>query len=283
MKTERRPSATTGPVVIPPLRLIELVGSSSAANYLKGGQSLFRILKRHGGLKRSHRVLDVGCGCGRAALPLTDYLTDGFYDGFDVVPELISWCRQNITTRHANFRFEHADVANAFYQDRASGRAASYRFPYESDTFDLAILNSVFTHMLRDDLVNYAAEIARTLKPGGAAFMTFYLLNDESRRMKEVTRKGYRVWRRYQRGGIRVLDPQRPEGAVAYPEETARALLREKGLQVQQVLLGSWCGRVDAVYGQDIIIARKPLPASKQHTAHSGGVAQRLRGLLGGR
>src|SRR5688572_21791084 len=220
MKSERRPSAP-GSAVVPPLDLIKIVGSASAESYLKVGQRLFGILKRHGGLKPSHRVLDVGCGCGRLALPLTDYLKKGSYDGFDVVPELIAWCRQNIASRYANFRFEHVDVANAFYQDRARGRAARYRFPYESGTFDFAILTSVFTHMLRDDLVNYAAEVVKTLKPGGIAVMTFFLLNDESRRMRDLTRKEFRTWRRYQRGGIRVIDPKRPEAAVSYSEETA--------------------------------------------------------------
>ena len=36
-----------------------------------------------------------------------------------------------------------------------------------------------------------------------------------------------------------------------------RTTLREAGLDVQQILLGSWCGRERAVSGQDIIIARK--------------------------
>jgi SAM-dependent methyltransferase len=283
MKPDRQPSPTTGSAVVPPLDLMNIVGSGSAESYLKVGQGLFEILRAHGGLRRSHRVLDVGCGCGRLALPLTDYLTKGSYDGFDVVPELIAWCRQNISSRHANFHFEHVDVANAFYQDRARGRAAKYRFPYESDTFDLAILASIFTHMLRDDLANYAAEVVRTLKPGGTAVMTFFLLNDESRRMEDRTKKEFRTWWRYQRGGIRVMDLRRPEAAVSYPEETARALLRENGLEVQQILLGSWCGRLRAVWGQDIIVARKPIAAPKRDTARSGGIVRRLKDWLGGR
>ena len=46
------------------------------------------VLERHG-LKPEHRVLDIGCGVGRVALPLTRYLTSGTYDGFDIVKRWI--------------------------------------------------------------------------------------------------------------------------------------------------------------------------------------------------
>ena len=251
---------TPGSFPVPPVELMKIVGSPTAKSYLAVGQNLLGILKRHAGLKPSDRVLDVGCGCGRLAAPLADYLAGGSYDGFDVVPELIAWCRDNISARRPDFRFEHIDVTNTFYRERAGSRAAEYRFPYADDAFDVTVLASVFTHMLRRDLLNYLAEIVRTLKPGGTALMSFFLLNDESRRMKETTRPRFREWRLHGWDGVRVLDRTRPEQGVAYPEETARALLRKGGLEVQQILFGSWCGRQGAVSGQDIIIARKPLP-----------------------
>ena len=64
-------------------------------------------------LKPDHRVLDVGCGVGRIAAPLADYLSPGgSYEGFDIVSGGIEWCQTNITPRFPNFRFQVADIYN---------------------------------------------------------------------------------------------------------------------------------------------------------------------------
>jgi len=34
------------------------------------------------------------------------------YEGFDIVPEAITWCRRRITPRHPRFRFQVADIHN---------------------------------------------------------------------------------------------------------------------------------------------------------------------------
>lgn len=254
---------------IPPVDLMKTVGSPSADSYVAVGRQFFRIFRHYGGLKPSDRVLDVGCGCGRIAGPLTEYLVTGTYDGFDVVPQLVTWCTENITPLHANFRFAHVDVANSFYYERGATRAAQFRFPYEDGAFDFTVLTSVFTHMLLDDFRHYVGEVTRTLKPGGTALMTFFLLNDESRRMKVTPRSAFRFRRSYWHplSGVRVQSRARPEGAVAYPEETVRSVLRMGGLEVQQVLFGSWCGRDRAVSGQDIVIARKTRTSASSVTA----------------
>jgi len=241
--------------LLPPVHLRKIVGTASAGAYIAAGNSFFSIFRRYAGLKPSDRVLEVGCGCGRMARPLTRYLESGSYDGFDVMPELVAWCVENITPRHANFRFARVDVANTFYGGGGAS-AAQFRFPHEDGAFDFTILKSVFTHMLMDDFARYAGETARTLKPGGTAVMTFFLLNEESRRMKEAPRSKLKFPYFHSRG-VLIEDPARPEGAVAYPEQTVRAVLNGCGLEVQQILFGSWCGRERAVSGQDIVIARK--------------------------
>ena len=259
MKPQRKAGRVPDTAALPPPELMKIVGSPSAESYVAVGRNLVAILRRHAGLGPNERVLDVGCGCGRLALPLTEHLTGGAYEGFDVVPELVEWCRANISPRHPHFRFQLANVANTFYQARGAARASQYRFPYDDNAFDVVALTSVFTHMLRDDMMNYLGEVVRTLKPGGIAVMSFFLNNEESRAMKDVTRPEFR-WRRYGLSGIRVLDRKHPEGGVSYPEPTVRDALRRKGLELQQILFGSWCGRLRPVSGQDIVVARKPLP-----------------------
>jgi len=56
--------------------------------YFEIGLHFFRHLLDHCDLKRSSHVLDVGCGIGRMALPLTAYLHgEARYEGFDIMPE----------------------------------------------------------------------------------------------------------------------------------------------------------------------------------------------------
>jgi SAM-dependent methyltransferase len=262
--------------------MMTTVGSKSAESFVKTGENIFSICRRYGALRPADRVLDVGCGCGRIARPLTGFLEGGSYDGFDVIPGLVEWCQNNITPRHPNFRFAHVDVSNVFYRGQGGARAMQFRFPYDDGIFDFTILISVFTHMLHDDFVHYTREIARTLRPGGTVVATFFLLNEDSLRMKETPRSPLKFPYSYGRG-VLVEDASRPEGAVAYPEARARSILSTAGLEVQQILFGSWCGRERAVSGQDVVIARKrrdgplPVPTAGQRLKR---MAQRVKRRL---
>jgi ubiquinone/menaquinone biosynthesis C-methylase UbiE len=145
-------------------------------DFEKIGKEILQTLIEIGGLKPSERVLDVGCGVGRVAIPLTKYLKDnGSYEGFDVVPKEIKWCQKNISPRFPNFNFQLADVYNKAYNPYAKHEASKYKFPYDDDTFDFVFLTSVFTHMLTKDMENYLSEIVRVLKKGGNALsLIFY-------------------------------------------------------------------------------------------------------------
>ena len=125
-----------------------------------------------GDLKASDRVLDIGCGPGRLAVPLTRYLDDaGSYDGLDIIPESIDWCRENISKRDERFRFHLADIRNSAYNESGADSCVELSFfPSTDETFDFVFLASVFTHMLPEGVEHYLSEIARVLKPGGTLF-----------------------------------------------------------------------------------------------------------------
>jgi len=74
------------------------------------------------------RVLDIGCGSGRVAVPLTGYLCAGFYEGFDVDAEMIAWCRREIGARYTAFGFEVIDVTNTHLQPwrKHGGRGGAF-------------------------------------------------------------------------------------------------------------------------------------------------------------
>src|SRR5215469_3416700 len=123
-------------------------------------QEFLRYFAELGGLKPGDRVLDVGCGIGRMAVPLTKFLDErGSYEGFDIVPDGITWCQSQITPRFPRFRFTLADIYNGLYNPGGGYRAGDYVFPYPDASFDFVFLFSVFTHMLPADMENYLRQI----------------------------------------------------------------------------------------------------------------------------
>lgn len=243
------------PELRPPDELI-YIGEGPKA-FERMGREFFRYFVELGELKPHEQVLDVGCGVGRMAIPLTGYLNEqGGYEGFDVVPKGVRWCEENITPRYPNFRFRLADIFNKRYNPRGRFQAEDYTFPYEDDSFDFVFLTSVFTHILPNGVKNYTSEISRVLKPDGRCLITFFLLNDESLKLIE---KGSSDWDfKHVRGRCRVVDPDQPERAVAYEENFVRRLYRRNALRMNKpIAYGSWCGRQKFLGYQDIVVATK--------------------------
>jgi ubiquinone/menaquinone biosynthesis C-methylase UbiE len=93
--------------LVPPEWLASQAGPGSFADI---GREWVRCLVEQCELESGSHVLDVGCGAGRVAVPLTAYLSRaGRYEGLDVSPWAIDWCKQEISTRYPTFSFQHAD------------------------------------------------------------------------------------------------------------------------------------------------------------------------------
>jgi SAM-dependent methyltransferase len=239
---------------IPPRRLVENIGGGDFNGI---GAEFFRHFLELGELKPDACVLDVGCGCGRMAAPLTKYLSDrGGYWGFDIVEESITWCRKNIGVDRRNFHFLLADVYNKFYHPKGRFKAAEYRFPYQDDFFDLVSLTSVFTHMLSADMQHYLAEISRVLKPGGRCLISFFVLNEESKGL--LSQGMSKVKLPYAAQDCLIGDQKFPEGAVGFEESFLRRHFTAQNLEIiEPIRYGRWCGRKSLVSFQDIIVAVK--------------------------
>ena len=251
--------------LVPPADLLFDATSNAEAfkSHGKGFSDHFLIGK--GGLKRSDRVLDVGSGNGQKARALTEYLnSDGSYEGLEIVIEGVDWCNEHYKA-YPNFRFSHADIYSSFYNPTGATRAAKYQFPHPSEDFDFVFLSSILTHMLPKEMRHYFDEIARVLRPGGTALITFFLLNQGSRdylALKSDQPGGFdkegelNLPHELDDGLCRLWDPALPEKAVAHDEERVRAFYRETGFEIVDVTYGSWCRR-DHPALQDVIVARK--------------------------
>ncbi|MGH7995098.1 MAG: methyltransferase domain-containing protein [Opitutaceae bacterium] len=240
----------------PSRRLIDMVGGG---DFDAVGQKLFRHLTQFGGLGPGDRILDIGCGCGRVAVPMMGYLEGGSYFGFDVSKSAIDWCRKHITAKDARFEFAAVDIRNKYYNPKGRIEPGAVRFPYPDGSFDLAFATSVFTHLLPAAVELYLRETARVLAPGGRLFATFFLLNDETRAALRERRQGLSF--RHDRPDHACEDADRPELAVAYPEPQIRERLERHGFRLgAPIRFGAWrkseADLIDLAY-QDIILAVK--------------------------
>ena len=118
------------------------------------GQVLRATLIHHG-LRKHDYVIDVGCGSGRLAKPLSEYL-EGKYLGIDVVPDLLSYARKLV--QRPDWRFEIAK---------------GLTIPEVDQQADMVCFFSVFTHLLHEESYVYLREAKRVLKPGGKVVLSF--------------------------------------------------------------------------------------------------------------
>jgi len=189
---------------LPPLRLRKDVG---LGDFRSIGAASRRLLIRHG-LQPDDRVLDVGCGVGRVAIPLTGTLSPrGSYEGFDVNRSWIRWCQRNITRAHPRFRFKAVSVANTHY-GRGGVDPSRFRFPYEDESFDFVFAMSLFTHMNAAGVHQYLREAHRVLRPGGTLVASFFFAGDDV----ADAALDFRV----DRGDHRLLSESDPDWAVAF-------------------------------------------------------------------
>ena len=204
------------------------------------------------GLRPEHRVLDVGSGIGNLALALIDYLRGG-YDGIEIHPEAVAWCRRNITPHHPTFRFHRADLESRAYNPDGASSASSYRFPFPDHQFDFIFLGSVFTHMLPEDVEQYLREISRLLAPGGTCVASYFLVNDESRAGIDAHHSFMSFDVKHPSGVCLLHDAAVPESAVAFEETFVRAAHERAGLRIADIRLGRWWSGV--AHDQDVATA----------------------------
>jgi ubiquinone/menaquinone biosynthesis C-methylase UbiE len=258
-------AAITEYKLMPPVELIlgnkigHVVNSDVMDLFDKIGHGFIDEMKREGIINRDSRVLDVGCGLGRLARPLVEYLSlEGCYCGIDVCKSSIDWCRENYAA-YSNFKFLHANVFSTTYNPGSKTRAADYRFPFDDSTFDSIFSTSLFTHLVPKDAGRYIEEIGRVLSPGGKTYNTFLLLDEISDPLASTfgpARAHLYLSIPIEDGRIAVETD--PEALTGINLNFIKAAHERSGLQILEIRNGPWSGRTDSVKAsyQDVIIAK---------------------------
>lgn len=226
-------------------------------NYKEAGESTFAHFRNHTDITPKSRILDIGSGIGRMAVPFTNFIDeDGVYEGFDIVKQGVDWCTANITSNFPNFRFTLIPLKNDLYNLDTDEKASNLVFPYPDNYFDLVFLTSVFTHMLPDDMEHYISEIKRVLKPGKTCFATFFILDSESESSMVVN--GSKTFR-HNLGNHSLMDKNVKEANVAYQKDYIFELLKSHGFDISDFFRGYWSGLTPGSLNehQDVIIFKK--------------------------
>jgi ubiquinone/menaquinone biosynthesis C-methylase UbiE len=242
--------------MIPPLELMH-DGPVGFEEFKTNGEEFFRYYTKLCDLKPYERMLDVGSGIGRKTFLLTDYLNhEGSYEGLDIVKTGIDWCTERITRKYPHFTFQRIDVFNQHYNPNGRYKASEYRFPFADESFDFAVLGSVFTHMLAEDVEHYLCEVARVLKTGGRCLISFFLLNESSLTLMRANNSTINL--NINLGSCWVTDASDPEAVTGYEEDFVRGVYDRYNLEIKKPIhYGAWCGREKFLSYQDLIFAFK--------------------------
>lgn len=109
-------------------------------------------------------MLDFGCGFGRTAVAILDYLEPGNYIGVDLSAERIRMCHEYVD------REGLADRRPTFISSKDN--AMSY---LDDDSIDIVFATSVFSHMPMPEWREVLGAVRRVLKPQGAFIVNYHL------------------------------------------------------------------------------------------------------------
>jgi len=249
------PHSEVNGIPLPPQKFMDAVAGMATTEimHIAVGRKVCETAIERCRIKPTDSILDIGSGCGRVASHFAGKIT-GEYHGLDIVLPMVEWCRENISRRHSNFQFHHADVSNTLYR-RQGADAGSYIFPFPSDKFTVVLAASVFTHLVPASARQYAREIFRILRPNGRALLTFMLVNDDWRRKVKAGER-FIVDFVHSGEGYLTADPDNPESVIAFDQNDATRMLTDAGLVIEDISLGTWSGNPGWI-GQDSILVSK--------------------------
>lgn len=222
--------------------------------FLVLSEKLADLLKTYAFIDNKSNILEIGCGCGRTAFALVNYLETGSYTGMDIEKISLESCKKNKYLKEKGFKFDYLDIYNAEYNATSTTRADLYNFPYKANSFDNIFLISVFTHMMEKDIRNYIKEISRMLSNNGTCMLSTFLM-DQGRKTNGFSFPHHTGESYYYNKTI-------PEVAVGYYLDFFKnEFKKHKMVLVEDPLFGTW-RNINTVksytnFSQDLLIFKK--------------------------
>jgi ubiquinone/menaquinone biosynthesis C-methylase UbiE len=244
---------------LPAQEFMNIIGSHDANHFVNSMK--FFSLEILGRCKANQysSVLDLGCGCGRMALPICRFLGEtGKYIGVDVWEDGIKWCQENIIGKPNQFEFFAVPSLNNYYfSDTISQEKNTYSLDFIPDqSIDIAFAISLFTHLRREDANSYFREIGRVLKPNGIAYVTAFIIDQYFFEYTQNTKNHTAV--------TESLTDKECFYAYSYQDFFAgfsmkvwNEMLQENGLWSLCYETGSWAEKLGARCYQDTFILAK--------------------------
>lgn len=244
--------------LIPDLQIRKWVGPFDDKElYFNMGEEQSKKIIDWLSIEPEHKILDIGCGCGRIAIHFLNYLNEqGQYTGVDNHKELIGYCKDNISEKRGNFQFHHIDVFNGIYNKDGSLKAQEVSLPAENESVDIVIMWSVFTHMYFNDIEPYLKEIYRTLKKGRRFIASLNLYNEFICNQINMGKAYLDIKYRIDENSYS-LSAEVPEAGFAHDEERIKEIYWKNGFMIKEIKYGVWpCKELTGEF-HDCIIAEK--------------------------
>lgn len=242
---------------VPPRSSIYTGSPANSDRYIKQSIHQLELLKSEINLTPSDSVLDIGCGIGRTAIMLTEYLnTNAKYEGFDVVKKGVDWCNSKINKEYPNFNFTYIPLFNDLYNN-SNLKAENFEFPYKKESFDKIFSFSVFTHMQINEIQNYFKQIHKVLKSDGVAFSTFFLYDDTNDAYISK-REGFNF--PIQEDGFKLMNSKVKSGNIAIHKDKINEMLNNENLTLVKIIDGFWKDNIrdsKKKEYQDIVVFKK--------------------------
>ena len=232
-----------------------LIGSG---DFIKQGEHQLDLLIKYIGLESHQHILDIGCGQGRTAVALTQYLTAaGRYDGIDIMPDAIDWCQKRIQSRYPQFKFYLIESDNQLYQT-SDVINKDIRLTFSDHHFDKCFLFSVFTHLTQSFVSEYLFEISRVLKQGEQCLCTMFIYDQEHEAY--ITSDNDGMTFPHDQGGYQLMSDQIEEANVAYSKSLLLEMVDRAGMKMSHYVDGywkDWVNKSDDNSFQDIVVLQK--------------------------
>ena len=141
------------------------------------GELQIEFLKSHG-LKPEQKLVDIGCGCLRGGVHFIAYLAAGNYFGVDSNPSLLEAGREVEAARLG--LLDKLPVSNLLVSE-------AFEFEKFGVAFDVALAQSLFTHLPPQTIAVCLAQLKKVVRPGGKLYATFFEVPEDHPREGPMT------------------------------------------------------------------------------------------------